>query len=350
MRIVWRRLCVIAPCAVLLGACAASDFSKPVTDFSDAAKKAATSLTDYEKTLDQAAVDANISYALGHPSALRYPRGDCIQGAKRCRLIIRGEGGNEINLDPGPVDPRIRGAMAAVVSYVDNLKAIVTADNAAAIKSASDAAAASAINFAKAVDGYNAQKRSGAEKLEPQVSALAAPVSAALTYGLTQYAETIKVQALRRATTAMNQAMPEFMTIAGTVADSGLTSKRNQLASAFDNANSAFIEGVSAVAAARTKKKEKTDKGGDDDGTLPEIDRGKIVAFQNAAQAYDASLQLNASQIFSDLAEAHDNLTKAINEPEISLDEFAAILQRVVEGASKLNDISKSLQTASTKK
>ena len=68
---------------LFLAACAAVDFTDPVIGFSKATTEAAKSLSDYEKTLDNAALEANISYALANPASLRAKSGECTQGNTR---------------------------------------------------------------------------------------------------------------------------------------------------------------------------------------------------------------------------------------------------------------------------
>lgn len=346
------RTACIAAIGALLAACSAADYKQPIIAFSDSTKKAAATLTDYEKTLDQAALNANMNYAVMHPMEVRHKKGECVQGKKHCRLVLRGKDGKEHLLSPGPIDPRIRSIMAALVVYADNLKAIATADTSTDIKSAADAAQANAINLAKAIDAFNAQHGITKDPLEPQVTKFAPPVQNAAVFVLDQYADAVKLQALRNATRAMNVVFPSFMKVASQVVDAGMTIKRDELAAAFDHSDQAFFEAGNAVHAARIKRAADSKRAADgkqtpDDAPPPQVDRDKLLALEAAAEAYDSSLQNHPEAIFHDLATAHDKLTKALNDPQITWDQFWAIMQRLSDDANKLAGIVNSVRTAS---
>jgi hypothetical protein len=311
--------------AASLCACSASDFKQPITAFSVVTKKAAASLGEYEQALDKAGLDANIDFAVGHPAELRPAKNECQQGEKRCRLVLRGKNGESRYLDPGPIDPRIRAIMAAVVEYADNLQTIATADTGAEIKTATDATKANALGLAKAIDAYNAQQKNKVDKLEPSVTKFAGPVSDAFVFVLDKYADAVKLNALRQATSAMDEVFPSFMNLAGQVADAGMTLKRNQLGSAYANADDTYWQ-------------------------AGKPDRAKVVALYNAAQAYDSALNTSPKEMFASLAEAHTKLTKALNNPEVTFDELWPILQKIVEDANKLADIVQAIEKASAAK
>lgn len=340
------RIVLIAATGALLAACSAADYKQPIVAFSDTTKNAAATLTDYEKALGQAALNANMNYAVMHPMEVRHKSGECFQGKMRCRLVLRGKDGNERLLNPGSIDPRIHSIMAALVVYADNLKAIATADTSADIKSAADAAQANAINLAKAIDALNAQRGITGNPLEPQVTKFAAPVQNAAVFVLDQYADAVKLQALRDATRAMNVVFPSFMRVASQVVDGGMTIKRNELAAAFDHSDQAFFEAGNAVHAAKIKRAADS-KQAHDDAPPPQVDRDKLVALAAAAEAYDSALQDHPEVIFQDLAVAHDRLTKALNDPQITWDQFWAIMQRLSDDANALAGIVNAVRTAS---
>jgi hypothetical protein len=340
------RGCAVLSVVAVLAACSTSDFKQPVTAFADATKLAAASLTEYEQTLDKAALDANITYAAAHPAELRAMSNECRLGAQRCRLVLRSRDGTTRPLDPGPVDPKIRAIMAAVVEYSNNLKAIATADKTAEIKTATDATKTNAINLAKAIDAYNAQQKVKADKLEPRVTELAGPLAEAAAFALNLYVESIKLKALRHATTVMDEVFPELMAIAGEVADAGMAVKRNQLGVAYVNADDTLWQKQQQQSQPQQpqpqQEQPKTQQ--------PPVDRAKVVAVISAAQAYDSALNTKPKALFNALAEAHQKLTKALNKSDVTFEELWPLLQNVADQASKLAAIVQAIQKASETK
>jgi trans-2-enoyl-CoA reductase len=66
----------------------------------------------------------------------------------------------------------------------------------------------------------------------------------------------------------------------------------------------------------------------------------------NAAQSYDAVLTAKPEQIFQKLAQAHSDLTKALNNDEVSWDRAFASLESVKSDAKKLEGIVSALLAA----
>jgi hypothetical protein len=107
------------------------------------------------------------------------------------------------------------------------------------------------------------------------------------------------------------------------VADAGATLKRNKLGLAYVNAKDAFEQQA-------------------------EVKLATVVALRDAAEAYDAALQVDPKKMFTSLSEAHGKLTKALNREDLDFNELWPQLQNIAEEVAKLNAIVQSLEKAAT--
>jgi hypothetical protein len=319
------RQCLVAfACAVVLHACSASDFKLPIVAFSKSAKEAASALAEYEKTLDNAAHEGRLAAAVSGKNRVATKGKECSLNSGRCRLVLVSESGSEQILAIEPVDPVIRGIMASVATYATLLESIATAETASEIKSATDATKGNLINLAKSIDALNAARGQSASKLEPTLTTWAAPVADAIVFALNLYVESVKLQALREATSMMNEIFPSLTTLFGTVANAGMRFKKEELYKAYNAAYEAFA--------------------------VNPRDRAKLDALVAAAKAYDSFLTIRPEAIFIELEKAHAALTAELKQPNPSFEQLWTHIARVAEQAGRLAEIIKALDKAANSK
>jgi hypothetical protein len=294
--------------------CSTADFKQPVSAFSDATKVAAASFDDYANSIDQIALEQNISDVVAGNAKLKIP--DCKRQSKQCRLFMT------INNGTKPIKaallPNIRKIMVGLVTYASDLDAIATSDTAGEIKNASDAAQANLVSLAKGIDSLNTQLGKKTT-VETEVSAFGAPIGDILTLTLTKYAEEVKLEALREATARMDSVFPDITKAFVQVALSDNDIKTTRLFDKFVKARADY-----------------------DDSPTNET----LEALQTAADAYNVALTAKPGEVFTKLSDAHAALTMALRAPKIDFATVFALIQQVSGAATKLAADAKALDKA----
>ncbi|HEV2629450.1 MAG TPA: hypothetical protein VGV41_12495 [Pseudolabrys sp.] len=318
MQAIWR-IVATSFFAMLLAACTAASFKQPIAGFADATKAASTSVDAYSKTIDAAAQDEKIDEVIAKPSRIEIPHGDCRINSKGCRPMVR-IGSVTTPLAPTPTTPKLKMLVAGLVTYSTNLTAIGNAETQSDLASAINATRAQTVGLAKAIDGLESQRSPHAGKLEPTVTAYASPIADAVTLGLGLALEQLKLAALREATGRMDEIFPVATRICAEYAVSGLNISKDGLFKSFEDANTVVVG--------------------------PKVTAKQVEALQSAAAALDAALATDPKKVFADLRKAHSALTRALNDPQPSLDELWVALQQISDDAVKIEAISAALDKA----
>jgi hypothetical protein len=295
---------------LFLCGCAAADFKKPISGFSEATKLAAASFEEYAKITDGEKQEQRVEKIIASAATLdRASTDDCTPNGKRCRVTAVIDGKSQ-PIGSEPFAPLFRRLMAGVVTYSGNLEAIANANTAGDIKTAVDATKTQVVGLAKAIDSYNAQNNPRSPKLEPRITSFASPVADAILFGLSKFLEQLKLAALRNATSNMDIIFPSITQYFKTFSAEGLALKQIKLRNAYREANEAFA--------------------------VPNLTPKRLANLQTAANAYDVALSTEPAKIFDDLRKAHRALTLALNEPEPSFEQLWPLLQNVADEASKV--------------
>lgn len=339
VRIQWGALTV---CAVVLGGCAASDFKKPIEDFSTATTNAAKSFTGYADTLEKLSDEINLTSVSSDPGVWVDEEG-CRAGDSKCVLVlVDGTTRTPLNVK---LLTNNRLLMTAIGNYAAGLGAIAASDDATAIKTSSDALTASIIALAKAADTLNAQGLQNDR--EPSLASLAGsfatPAGDIVQIGLTKYAEHRKLQVLRDSTAAMQEIFPQAMDIFAQVArrESGIA--RSVLFIKLVAARRAYAKAIGA----RTKTlKEQTAKPPKEEKEAAEYKkqleaqeksvRDAVTDYQAAAVAYNSALTTKPDTLFVKLGETHAALVDALQHPEPDFRTVFGHIGEVLNAATKL--------------
>jgi hypothetical protein len=202
----------------------------------------------------------------------------------------------------------------AIASYAKALSDVANADSRPQVTEALDAIAASAAAIAQA-----AYPQGGG----PAVSAIATPAANALAWVYGKYQESLKIEALRNATQAMDPLIQDvskkFSDVAFFVADVREGELQKSL--------------LDAQAAWRKRK-----------------DSASLDEFLSTADALDKQLSARPVNLFADMGEAHAKLTSALKDEIHSFADARAAIERLANDAQDVFNLVKSFKTAAESK
>lgn len=309
------RAALLLMCGLLVAACSASDFTMPVTAFSDATKTAATSFKTSRESLVKLSNEQRLKSAADGGNILAMD-GDCRVNSTRCRLVVVDKGGNKKPLTNS--FEHLQELMDGLVTYTDNLVAIVKANTTGDLAKGSEAVKSNLTSLAQSgtslAQAFNLKGVSFARET-PFIS----PIADAANFGLNKALEAQKIAALHGSTAEMEDMFPALTIVFNAVNDAALRIERNQLTAAYQKADAAF----------RRKPSDATRD-----------------AYKQAAQAYDAVLSSSPKKVFDALREAHGVLAKSLESHTPDFNELFALLQKATEEANKLAEINKAFQKA----
>lgn len=282
--------------ALLLAGCAIGDYRQPVEALASAATSSQQALSEYSEAITTQVRASRRQQALAAPNRVAWPDGDCISTSMQCRLNIDGQ-----TLTPTSPIPNLLALLAEIKNYTDGLKAIVESDTRAKVETSLASANGSLQNLAKLVErpGIN-------------LEGFAAPVTAAAGWIAGVYIDHLRYEALKTATRNANPLIKQAVPILERVAAEASRAQHAMLAEVVSTRNDEFRVGTN---------------------------EGTLTRLMSAAEAYENVLRHPPAPIFKKLAEAHDSLTRALNNRDISLDTAFAQLQSLKSDAEKLKDI-----------
>ncbi len=230
-------------CAFALGGCASTsgmDLKTPVDGFATAATAAQTTLQSYDQILDATIYEANTTRALGGKGFVsRVDPGDCINPGKaselgHCRLSLE-INGQKFPLTSQPADPIAREIMAGIVTYAANLQTIATLDTEGPVKSAMTSTLANITTLSQDIDTATAKPGSGVapSSITAALTAYSGPVSDAAGFALGAYLDSVKLKALREATTQMDKVLGPMLDVCRQSVEAGLKIQRDKYFAAY---------------------------------------------------------------------------------------------------------------------
>jgi hypothetical protein len=303
---------VAASLLLALSACStASDFKAPIGQLSKATDNATTALTKFDEFAAAEVTAQRRDEALKNPDQVLAGDDDCSFDSKHCIVALPPD---QTSKDPrrltvSSLVPNHVQAMREIGLYAKGLEDIVNADATAAVKAGLDKAGAAVAELA-ALAGP--QYRAAA-------SAFAIPVTQAAAWLFGEYQESIKLDALRDATTQMESILPEAAKDFGDVADLTYTARKTYLVSDFDAKQRAWDREPSAA---------------------------HLDEYVAAAKQLDDALQVKPSEVFTELAAAHHELAMALRSEEISFATVMRHLDRLVKKAEQLTAIAQAFEKA----
>jgi len=286
-----------------LAGSATAGFAKATTD-------AQAGFLQYNAQLDKAIVEVGIAEALQNPAAVDEVGGDCVLGSPRCRVFV--DAGETLPLTPGAADRGIEEIMSAVVAYGANLAAIANADTTTDIQNALTTAKANVVALAKSADALAAAAGSPGSAIGATVEATAGPVTELVRFGLENYAERVKMAALRDAILSMESIFPTVVLTLSQTPISAELLRQSALADSYRAAKRTFSRSPTS---------------------------DNLRKMLQAADAYDVALRTNPEAVFEALGAAHSALAREVARGRISFAELLPFLQRVTDEAVRLATI-----------
>ncbi|MFM9845024.1 MAG: hypothetical protein ACKVOI_18840 [Dongiaceae bacterium] len=289
-----------------VSACSVAEYEPPIRTFSEAASSANAALSGYSNLAVKEVGRIRREQALATPPGVRFMREgetiDCQGNSNRCRVVIlaQRDDPNPKLIDPEPPIQNILTLMNEIRKYGNGLQAIVAADTAARVERSVDSVNGNLVNLAKLV---------GQDK---SFGSFATPAGEAIKWAFGAYINSVKLNALRTATQNADPLIADSVSLFTKTMEQADSITRESLAETVRTRLDAFRES-------------RTD--------------ANLTNLLQAARAYDTVLTADPEAVFAGLAKAHSDLTKALNDDEISWDKAIASLEAVKTQAQRLEGI-----------
>jgi hypothetical protein len=317
------RIALIALVALALGGCANSAaFQQPITDFATATTAAGTALGTYDSATTTIINAQRRAAALKPGSVVTFPPSTCAIGTPSCVVTVKIAGGGcPQDLCPVQIDhviPNELQAMAEITAYAQGLNMIVAADDSANVKAGVDKAMSGIAGLATVVN-----PAAGAV-----ITAYSAPVASTATFLFQQYQEQVKLDALRKATAAMDPLL-----YCATPADTCAARMFGTTADFMDAANTADL--------AQNFKQQWRNFDPSDPQAPAELD-----AWLAAANSLNTALTAKPSDLFNKMATAHHALTTALKSDDLSFGQTLDAIARLSAAADQIKTIAAQFKAA----
>ncbi len=271
---------------LLLFGCDTTSYRQPVSSFAAGATAAQSALVEIDRQAAAGVAEIYRDQAVSGRALLGHKAQECTVAAERCHLTVTIQS-QEREVPPDSPLRNTIALMGQVAVYAQQLNAIVTADTAEEVRSDVNATLGSAQDLARLVASLG-----GGDLSASTVPEFATPVGEAVNWLLGTYIEHVKLEGLKRATGDANPIIQEAAEVAGKEAAIAGDIQRRSLSELVSARLDAFDE-------SRT-----------------ESNYDALVA---AATAYDSFLTAAPSDVFAQMAQAHDALTRSLQGGELSL-------------------------------
>jgi hypothetical protein len=290
--------------ALALAACTSGPYKKAIEDFAAATATADRAIGEMAVQLEgrerQRRIEAATADAATALTVRAISEESCRSEDSACALASNGE-----PIEPGPQLVNSRALVREILRYSQLLGEIANADQEAEVEGAIASANASIAKIAAA--------------FKRPVPAAVSPAGELVNWLVGQYMDYLKLQALRDATTAAEQAFPE--TEAFLVALSAALDEPTDVdhTLAFNDARTRFRNDPSAA---------------------------NLAQWNLAAAQLDLALRLDADDVFIKMRESHRALAQALAQPDLDFESAIRLIREYQDSAEELLDILDRLKTA----
>jgi hypothetical protein len=301
-----RSAIVILPiCLAALCGCAdPSQFQAPIATFSSASSSAATSFAALD-ALSAARLTALREAEAVQSGSVTPSQNGCAANWQGCVLQFQKQGSAiYFQVSYNSLMPKSVAFVNGIRDYAAALDAIEKADASAAVQAAFGSAMGAMAAVAGAVN-----VPAGAA-----VTAISKPLTAVVGWGFIRYQNTIKLEALQKATSAAQTIITEAVP----VLDDELTL-----------ANEAQLATLEANWSSK------------DQAFSEQPTTANLAAEVDAANALDTALLAKSSSLITALASAHGKLTSAVQAPSESITDLAAAITAFAQQAQNVQQIVK---------
>lgn len=277
-------------------ACSSASYEAPVAKFAAATQTAETSLAALNDEIGRSYWDLQKT-RIGRGELIMLPtRGDCDLRSSRCRLDIQDKSGEAKPFtERGPLSTALE-VMASIHRYADGLAAVLAADTASAVEGNVNTALGNVEKLAKTL--ADAQGKSSSS-----VPDFSAPAAQIVNWLVGQYVESVKLSALRHATTQADATIQEAANLFQQMPYFASLGTRRELVRRYQAAI-------------------------DDLGPTPKPDA--IDRVSKTAHAYDLFLQSDPSEAFVAMGKAHRALAQNLSQKNVTFASMAAEIERFV--------------------
>lgn len=293
--------------AVGLAACAsaASNFEAPIAQFSAAAAQSADALKALDKSATERLNALAKASAVQDPGAVAPRTDDCRTGSARCivTVTIGPNRTSPVALSTASLIPNSARVMASLQEYGEALNEIAKADASEQVKDGVARAIGAVMSIAGA---FGPVAGSLAENLNK-------PLTDAVVFAYQQYQESMKLDALRKATQAANPVIADAMAKLAAEAGVAQTSTVARLVTEYNSAFDALDE--------------------------EPVSPANIDTLIQAASRLDAALTLKTSEVFTRVAAAHAQLTSNLQSEKPSFAGVFATLNGIIVEAKNIRDV-----------
>lgn len=312
------RLAFVALLCGPLLACSVASYRKPVEDFAQATRDTAEALNGLDRQIRDADAERMRKQVIAQPDRMLTRKGDCLDGSKRCQIVVIDEKGQPRVFPPESRIPKILAVMAAIQRYADGLAAIVTADTAAQVTTHVNATVASLKNLAATVKEQGGGDKSSLVSL----TEYATPVGNLANWLSGQYVAKLQLDGLRRATKDARAVVSEATDVLVTNAGFGALIWLPPRAHEVEQRMATLEKNASARA---------------------------IDDLVTSAGQYDRLLESSPALVFTEFHKSHEALAKKLNDEEGSLSDAIEKIDVFSGEAKKLAAVVKELQAVSKK-
>lgn len=274
---------LIAVLLLVAGCSSSADYKDSIGDLKSALDSSILTISAIDQKVTKAKNDEWRAGIVATPptAILESKDKNCAIGTAGCALQVLGGDEKPVDFPLPSVLVKSRAGLAALKSYVGNLKAIVDADTAGKISTHTNSALASLTKLEAEI-----AKVKGDAPKKGLIAAYAEPAGNLFVWAVEQYVERVKVRALAAATRRAHPAIMGLDNLTAGVGDSAALLE-------FSGAHKTFI-------VAKTEY-----QGKEDAGTLSVH---SIGAYINAAAAYDQALKASAAKPLAAFTRAHEKL------------------------------------------
>jgi len=308
--------CVSGPLvvALLMGvtACSVTDYQQPITTFASATKDAQTALSTLNTEVTSAYTTLLHERAVSGEALVEEKPDDCLASSTQCRLDLISRDGQAQPLTPPPALRTMTALMASISAYADNLVAVVSADTAAAVATNVNATIGSIENLADTVE------QAGGIAHPVDLSAYTTPAGEAVTWIVGQYAASVKLDGLRRATSEAQPVIAAATDVFQKAAETAALVPRAEMSGDVQQQLTAFQTSRS------------------------QANLNKLI--QSAGQ-YNAFLEAKPADVFAKMNTAHETLTEQL-QGHASLADAIARIEAFAAEAQRLAEVAKAFAAA----
>lgn len=307
----------------LIGGCATGSYEQAVTEFAEATATATEAVGELAGQLEKRERERRIVFATTYPRQLSDiglskdkldapvedlllddSQGGCTSADEACLLVLRNYRGAPATLEPGPQLVQINRLVREIQIYSANLQVLAKADTRKEAEGS--------------IDAINGQAKEIAKLLSREAPESISAIGDLAEWITGTYLESMKINALRKATEVGEKALGETAEFLSALADLSVDAVRFTEAGLYFEAREAVIL-----------------------SDMPT--RAKIEAWEAARQRLDSLLKLRNGGVFEKMRTAHNAIYRALQPSQFTFEEALMQVKKYRESAEELLKVMKRL-------